>query len=76
MAFDRQKPFNDLPLLPPAAELKSKAVLKQVIGARTALAELMGVPICCPFEVPPPDHHVKNLCRWGLSCKEFAISFT
>ena len=49
MAFDRQKPFNDLPLLPPAAELESKAVLKQVIGARTALAELVGVPHLLPL---------------------------
>ena len=48
MAFDRQKPFNDLPLLPPATELESKAVLKQVIGARTALADLKGVAQLLP----------------------------
>ena len=45
MAFDRAKPFNDLPLLP-------------------------------PLRPCPADHHVKNLCMWGLSCKEFAIFFT
>lgn len=33
-------PFNDLPLLPPTAELETKAVLKQCIQSRTALAEL------------------------------------
>ncbi len=33
-------PFNELPLLPPAAELETTAVLKQCIPARAALAEL------------------------------------
>ena len=34
------KPWNQLPQLPPAAELETKAVLKQCITARAALAEL------------------------------------
>jgi len=34
------RPYNDLPLLPPAAELETKPVLKQCIAARAALAEL------------------------------------
>lgn len=33
-------PYNQLPPLPPAAELETKAVLKQCITARAALAEL------------------------------------
>ncbi len=33
-------PFNELPPLPPASELESKAILKQCIPARAALAEL------------------------------------
>ena len=33
-------PFNDLPLLPPPIDLESKAILKQCILARAALAEL------------------------------------
>ena len=33
-------PYNDLPLLPPAAELETRAVLKQCILARAALGEL------------------------------------
>ena len=33
-------PYNDLPPLPPAAELETRAVLKQCITARAALAEL------------------------------------
>ena len=33
-------PYNDLPPLPPATELETRAVLKQCITARVALAEL------------------------------------
>lgn len=35
-----ERPWNDLPRLPPKVELDSKAVLKQCITARAALAEL------------------------------------
>lgn len=39
--FDPQKPYNDLPLLPPPAELiENTDVLKKCIDARVALAEL------------------------------------
>ena len=39
--FDPNKPFNDLPLLPPPAEqIETTAILKQCINARVALAEL------------------------------------
>ena len=48
MPFDRNQPYNDLPLLPPAIELETKAVLKQVIAARTALAELKGAAHLLP----------------------------
>src|SRR5882757_3871092 len=34
------QPFNALPLLPPKAELETKAILKRCIAARAALAEL------------------------------------
>ncbi|MEC5159760.1 MULTISPECIES: Fic family protein [unclassified Janthinobacterium] len=43
MAFDRNQPYNDLPLLPPPHDLESKAVLKQAIGANRALANLRGL---------------------------------
>ena len=43
MPFDRNQPYNDLPLLPPAAELETKAVLKQAIAANRALANLRGL---------------------------------
>ncbi len=35
-----EQPYNDLPILPPAAELETRTVLKQCIAARVALAEL------------------------------------
>jgi hypothetical protein len=40
MAFDPSKPYNDLPLLPPGADLETRVVLKACIEARAALAEL------------------------------------
>jgi len=44
MTFDRNTPFNDLPLLPPAgAELETLKVLKKTITASRALAELKGL---------------------------------
>ena len=41
--FDRSVPFNDLPPLPPAAEVETAAVLKKAITASRALAELKGM---------------------------------
>jgi hypothetical protein len=43
MSLDPDKPHNDLPLLPPKAELEAKAVLRKAIAANRALAELKGV---------------------------------
>lgn len=43
MAFDRNQPYNELPLLPPVHDLETKAVLKQAIGANRALANLRGL---------------------------------
>lgn len=48
MTFDRNRPYNDLPLLPPPVELETKAVLKRAIGARTALADLKGAGALIP----------------------------
>lgn len=48
MTFDRALPYNDLPTLPPRAELETRAVLKRVIGARTALADLRGAGALIP----------------------------
>jgi Fic family protein len=38
--FDPHRPFNDLPLLPPAVDLETKPVLKACIDARAALEGL------------------------------------
>lgn len=40
--FDPTRPYNDLPLLPPGADLESKTVLKALTGAARQLAELKG----------------------------------
>ena len=40
MGFDAKKPYNDLPLLPPKADIESVVLLKKCITARAALAEL------------------------------------
>lgn len=42
-SFDPARPYNHLPLLPPAADIESKVVLKQCITASAALAALKGV---------------------------------
>ncbi|MBI4184232.1 MAG: Fic family protein [Proteobacteria bacterium] len=40
MNFRPDRPFNDLPPLPPAADVESRAILKACIEARAALAQL------------------------------------
>jgi len=46
--FDASRPYNDLPKLPPLAELESKAILKACIGAHAALAELKAADALIP----------------------------
>ena len=48
MTFDRQQPYNDLPLLPPATELETKVVLKQAIASNRVLANLRGLAAKIP----------------------------
>ena len=48
MHFDRQQPFNDLPLLPPAFDLESRAVLRQAIISNRILANLRGLAAQIP----------------------------
>jgi cell filamentation protein, protein adenylyltransferase len=43
MSWDRAKPYNDLPALPPAVEVETKLVLRAAISASRALAELKGL---------------------------------
>ena len=40
MAFRPNRPYNDLPLLPPRVEVETRSVLKACIEARSALGEL------------------------------------
>ncbi len=48
MSFAPDRPFNDLPLLPPQMELESRPVLKACITARAALAELKALAVLLP----------------------------
>mgnify|MGYP001825138170 FL=1 len=41
-SFDRSRPFNDLPLLPPKTDLETKEILTKTIKASRALAQLNG----------------------------------
>ena len=43
MTFNPQRPYNDLPPLPPKAEIETKSVLKKAISAGRVLAELKGL---------------------------------
>ena len=40
--FDPKIPYNDLPLLPPSADIETKSVLRKTISAGRALAQLNG----------------------------------
>jgi Fic family protein len=46
--FDRNRPYNDLPLLPPGLELETPAILKKAISANRVLAELKGLAKLIP----------------------------
>jgi Fic family protein len=48
MSFDPNKPFNELPQLPPKSEIETKAILKKAISANKALAELKGIAELIP----------------------------
>jgi len=43
MGFDPDRPHNDLPPLPPSADVETRAVLKRAIAAARAMAELKGL---------------------------------
>ena len=48
MSYDRNLPYNDLPLLPPKVELETRRVLKQVTASSRALADLRGLANLIP----------------------------
>ena len=49
--LDPSRPYNDLPLLPPEADVETRAILKKCVAARTALAELR----LAGHLIPDPD---------------------
>jgi Fic family protein len=46
--FDRKVPYNDLPLLPPKADIETKQILRKAISAGRALAKLNGTLLNLP----------------------------
>ncbi len=46
--FDRKIPYNDLPLLPPKADIETKRILRKAISAGRALAQLNGTLLNLP----------------------------
>jgi Fic family protein len=46
--FDRKFPYNDLPLLPPKADIETKQILRKTISAGRALAQLNGTLLNLP----------------------------
>jgi len=46
--FDRKIPYNDLPLLPPKADIETKQILRKTISAGRALAQLNGTLLNLP----------------------------
>lgn len=46
--FDRKIPYNDLPLLPPKADIETKKILRKTISAGRALAQLNGTLLNLP----------------------------
>lgn len=48
MPFDPQRPYDDLPELPPKADIESRSLLKACIEARAAVAELKSAGAALP----------------------------
>ena len=48
LQWNPEQPYDALPSLPPSVDLESKAILKECITARTALAELKGAAELLP----------------------------
>lgn len=46
--FDRKVPYNNLPLLPPQADIETKLILRKTISAGRALAQLNGTLLNLP----------------------------
>ena len=46
--FNRAIPYNDLPLLPPKADIETKNILRKTVSASRALAQLNGTLLNLP----------------------------
>jgi len=46
--FNRDKPYNELPLLPPKTDIETKSILRKTISAGRALAQLNGTLLNLP----------------------------
>jgi Fic family protein len=46
--FNKEIPYNDLPLLPPKADIETKEILRKTISAGRALAQLNGTLLNLP----------------------------
>ncbi len=55
--FQYDKPYNDLPHLPPKVEIEEKEVLKKAISAGSQLAELKGLT----YTIPNPEILINTL---------------
>lgn len=55
--FSPDTPYNALPPLPPRVELETKAVMKALVGARAALAELKQAGELIPNPARDCDRH-------------------
>jgi hypothetical protein len=62
MAFDPRTPYNDLPGLPPSADIETRRVLRKTVTAARELAELRQVGRLIPNQsvlintIPPLPH--------------------
>lgn len=71
--YDPHSPYNDLPALPPAVELETKAVLKAAIEARTRVAEL---EMAC-HRIPNPAVLIRSIAlQEAKSSSEIENIFT
>jgi Fic family protein len=57
IVWDAHRAYNELPSLPPSVDLETKAVLKQCVGSRAALAELKTAAEL----IPNPDVLINTL---------------
>ncbi|PQJ74756.1 hypothetical protein [Polaribacter gangjinensis] len=55
--YDSKKPYNELPFLPPKADIETKVILKKLITSSRALSELKGAIT----NLPNPTLFIDNI---------------